>query len=70
MLLQASTIDHEGIVHILMERSMDVNLADRNAWTAMIWALKEGHDSVLKLLLQTDGIDINTKSDIDLTALS
>ncbi|KAI5782826.1 ankyrin repeat-containing domain protein [Pyronema domesticum] len=62
MLLQASSIGHEGIVRILLDRSVDVNLADRNSRTALSWAFGKGHDSVVKLLLQAEGVDINSKS--------
>jgi ankyrin repeat protein len=61
MLLQASRIGHEGIVRILLERGVDVNLADNNCHTALSWASKNGHDSVVKLLLQTEHIDVNSK---------
>ncbi|KAI5785392.1 hypothetical protein FPQ18DRAFT_87085 [Pyronema domesticum] len=71
MLLQAVRIGHEGIVRILLERGVDVNLADGNNRTALSWASENGHDSVVKLLLQADGIDINSKdSEYDRTALS
>jgi hypothetical protein len=68
MLLQSSSIGHEGIVRILLERSVDVNLADGNGDTALTWASTNGHDSVVKLLLQTDGIDINLKDNRGRTA--
>ncbi|KAI5785397.1 hypothetical protein FPQ18DRAFT_87167 [Pyronema domesticum] len=70
MLLQAVRIGHEGIVRILLERGVDVNLADGNNRTALSWASLYGHDSVVKLLLQADGIDINSKDVIGRTALS
>jgi ankyrin repeat protein len=61
MLLQASSIGHDGIVRILLERGVDVNLADERNRTALSWASESGHDSVVKLLLQVDGIGINSK---------
>jgi ankyrin repeat protein len=64
MLLQASRIGHEGIVHILLEWGVDINLTDGYHRTAMSWASKEGQDSVVKLLLQAEGIDINLKDGI------
>ncbi|KAI5785379.1 hypothetical protein FPQ18DRAFT_86745 [Pyronema domesticum] len=38
--------------------------------TALSWASRNGHDSVVKLLLQADGIDINSKDNNGRTALS
>jgi ankyrin repeat protein len=70
MLLQASRIGHEGIVRILLERNVDVNLGDRDGWPALSWASEKGHDAVVKLLLQAEGIDINSKDDEGRTALS
>jgi ankyrin repeat protein len=70
MLLQASSIGHEGIVRILLERSVDVNFADGNGLTAMIWASRKSHDSVVELLLEAEGIDMNSKDNNGYTALS
>jgi hypothetical protein len=69
MLLQASSVGNEEIVRILLERSVDVNLADGNDRTALSWASGNGHDSVVKLLLQADGIDVNSKDGYGRTAL-
>jgi hypothetical protein len=38
MLFQASRIGHDGIVRILLEWGVDVNLSDGHKATAMIWA--------------------------------
>jgi ankyrin repeat protein len=35
----------------------------------VVWASEDGHDSVVKLLLQADGIDINSKDSWGRTAL-
>jgi ankyrin repeat protein len=71
MLLQASRIRHGGIVRILLDRSVDVNLADVHGRTALVLASEKGHDSVVKLLLQAEGIEINSKGDLyGQTALS
>jgi ankyrin repeat protein len=71
MLLQASRIGHEGIVRILLDRSVYVNLADVHGRTALLLASEKGHDSVVKLLLQAEGIEINSKGDLyGQTALS
>ncbi|KAI5799447.1 ankyrin repeat-containing domain protein, partial [Pyronema domesticum] len=36
-------------------------MADGRGQAALIWASKEGHDSVVKLLLQAEGVDGNSK---------
>jgi ankyrin repeat protein len=61
MLLQASKIGHDRILRTLLDRGVDVNLADGNGQTALLWASKNGHDAVVKLLLQAKGIDVNSK---------
>ena len=30
-------------------------------WTALIWASEEGHTEILSMLLEQEGIDINSK---------
>jgi ankyrin repeat protein len=63
ILLQASSIGHDGIVCILLARGVDVNVVDGNYRTAISWASCNGHDAVVKLFLQTEGIDVNSKDD-------
>ncbi|KAI5810769.1 hypothetical protein BZA77DRAFT_162222, partial [Pyronema omphalodes] len=71
MLLQASHIGKNVIVQILLKRGVNINLADSKNRTALSWASEKSHESVVKLLLDTDGIDINSKDDVyGQTALS
>lgn len=70
MLLRASRINHYGIVRILLERNVDVNIADDCKETALSVASDNGHDAVVQLLLQTDGIDVNSKDRKGQNALS
>ncbi|KAI5799395.1 hypothetical protein FPQ18DRAFT_301760 [Pyronema domesticum] len=66
MLLQASRIGHEGIA-----KGIDINSKDSEyGQTALSWASYKGNDSVVKLLLQAEGIDINSKDEDGRTALS
>ncbi|KAI5789510.1 ankyrin repeat-containing domain protein [Pyronema domesticum] len=69
MLLQASRIGHEGIVRILLKRSVNVNVAGGNGLTEMMWASGGGHNSVAELLLQAEGVDINSRDNSGRTAL-
>ncbi|KAI5814639.1 hypothetical protein BZA77DRAFT_356429 [Pyronema omphalodes] len=80
MLLQASCVGNVEIVRLLLRKNVNVNLADGNGRTALSWASKNGHDSVLwasteghssvvKLLLQSEFIDINSKDNCGWTAL-
>ena len=48
----------------------DVNSRDGKGDTALVWALSEGHNAIVKLLLETPGIDVNKKTALkDWTAL-
>lgn len=33
---------HEDIVQVLLQKGLNVEDADRNGWTSLVWALKEG----------------------------
>lgn len=49
---------------------IDVNLQDKDGNTALMWASREGHENIVKLLLQVTGIDINVQNLFYETALS
>ncbi|KAI5806030.1 hypothetical protein BZA77DRAFT_368299 [Pyronema omphalodes] len=70
MLLQASRVGNDGIVRILLEKGVNINLADSKSMTALSWAAKHGHDSVVKLLLRAHGIDVESKEFRGRTAFS
>jgi ankyrin repeat protein len=43
--------------------SIDVNSKDNYGSTALSWAAEKGHETIVKLLLSTDGIDVNSNED-------
>jgi ankyrin repeat protein len=58
-LLVASHKGHEQAVRLLMEHSADVNAVDDFGWTALIHACRNGHSSVVALLLASKSLRIN-----------
>ena len=56
------------IVRLLLSSGADVNVKDRDGWTALHWAAQNGHSAVVQLLLEK-GADINAKDQDGRTAL-
>eukprot|EP00438_Fugacium_kawagutii_P022952 Skav226789 [mRNA] locus=scaffold8:363272:375002:- [translate_table: standard] len=42
---------HEDIVQVLLQKGLNVEDADRNGWTSLVWALKGGHLSTARKLI-------------------
>ena len=56
-------------VRSALARGEDVNKKDSDGWTALMWAVSESHNSIVKLLLDQLGIKINEKNNHGATAL-
>jgi ankyrin repeat protein len=47
---------------LLQAEGIDINAKNNYGYTALLWASGMGHDSVAKLLLEAEDIDINPES--------
>ena len=56
-------------VQSLLARGEDVNEKDPFGKTALMWAVMDKHNSIVKLLLDQPAVDVNVKNSIGLTAL-
>merc|ERR1712130_887492 len=56
-------------VKAALESGVDVNTKGQNGWTGLMWAVRNNHTSVVKLLIKTPNIDVNTKGEYDWTVL-
>ena len=52
-----------------LARGQDVNSSDGGNTTGLMWALHEGHNSVVELLLSQPSLDVNTSASNGSTAL-
>jgi len=48
---------------LLATRKVDVDVKDGNGRTPLSYAAEHGHEAVVKLLLETEGVDINVKDE-------
>jgi len=56
----ASSLGIAEIVAALLEmKELDVNATDSNGRTALAWAARRGHEEVVKMLLEREGINAN-----------
>ena len=56
-------------VRSALARGEDVNSKSSNGGTALMWAVKEKHNSIVKLLLDQPAVDVNVKDKDGWTAL-
>merc|ERR1712130_621812 len=60
--------DLEGVKDAL-QRGADVNKKGAHGWTALMWAVRNNHKSVVELLVKAPNIDVNLKDDLGRCAL-
>jgi ankyrin repeat protein len=63
------TIQLDTVQELLQLPGIDVNKADQNGYTALIWASSRGHLQIVKELLKQPGIDVNKADKNEFTAL-
>ena len=61
---------HELVTALMNDKSCDINKRDCVGNTPLLWAAENGHDKVVKLLLQREGVDPDRPGSHDSTALS
>ena len=60
---------HEGIVKLLLNKrspSQSLNVADICGRTPLILAVVSGHEEIVRLLLQVNGVDVNREGDVEI----
>ena len=55
---------NERVKIILTDPKIDLNIKDRNGWTALFWALKRNKFTIVEMLLTITGIDFNIKTNL------
>ncbi|MGB6065331.1 MAG: ankyrin repeat domain-containing protein [Desulfomonilaceae bacterium] len=68
ILMEAAVRGNLAVMRLLLERGADVNMADRDGWTALMGATIQGRLEPVKLLLDY-GADVNAKNHNGETAL-
>lgn len=43
--------EHEQVIELLINAGADVNVSDEDGSTALMWAAKQGHTKIIKLLI-------------------
>ncbi|KAH6879578.1 hypothetical protein BKA70DRAFT_1576192 [Coprinopsis sp. MPI-PUGE-AT-0042] len=62
--------DMKGVAHLLIAcPGLNINAAEHDGWTALIWASVEGHKGIVALLLSHTDIDVNAADTTHYTAL-
>jgi len=61
---------HIGTMNLLLEAGVDVNCKDEGSWTPLMRVAMGGCEEGVTLLLEVDGIDLNTKNARQESALS
>ncbi|EHA25939.1 hypothetical protein ASPNIDRAFT_130463, partial [Aspergillus niger ATCC 1015] len=69
-LLHQTAKEFLAVVKLLLETKTDINIKDSRGRTPLSWAARDGHEAVVKLLLQTKKVDINSKDSDGWTPLS
>jgi ankyrin repeat protein len=54
----------------LLENGHDPNVKDTYGWTPLLWAANKGHEGIVKLLLATDTVDLDSRNNNGRTPLS
>ena len=72
-LMEAVTTDSSNNIKIaktLIEHKTDVNKKDIHGWTALMWAAYRGESEMVKLLVNVEGININSTNNEKETSLT
>ncbi len=54
-LIEASQIGQIETVKLLLKKGVDLNLQDKNRFTALMWASYKGYIEIVRLLLEAGG---------------
>jgi uncharacterized protein len=68
VLMEVSVQGNAEVMKFLIEKGANVNLSDKDGWTALMGATVQGHLGSVKLLL-SHGAEVNAKNDNNETAL-
>ncbi len=68
ILMEAAVRGNVGVMKLLIENGADVNMADKDGWTALMGVTVPGHLESVKLLLE-HGADVRAKNHNGETAL-
>lgn len=68
-LVLASTLNQIDLIELFIKNNVNVNCKDTRGYTALLAAAQEGHDNIVKLLLNTQGVNIFLKNRNNKTAL-
>ena len=68
VLMEVSVRGNVEVMKFLIEKGANVNLSDKDGWTAIMGAVVQGHLESVKLLL-SHGAEVNAKNDNNQTAL-
>lgn len=69
VLMEASVRGNLEVMKLLIERGADINLTDKDGWTALMGATVQGHLESVSLLLK-QGAEVNTRNQDGETALA
>jgi ankyrin repeat protein len=62
ILFDAARLGNAKIIEALLLEGIDVNVKDKDGWTALMWAAYKCHYDVVDLLLK-NGADINRRNE-------
>jgi ankyrin repeat protein len=56
------------VVRLLPEMGANVAAKDRNGLTALHWATRNGHEAIVRVLLEQNGTNVVAKDNVELMA--
>jgi len=68
-LITACECGHKDIVVCLLENGIDINQQNKRGSSPLMWASKQGHNEIVRILLNNEHINVNHKEKFDETAL-